>query len=372
MIDVVCHYYEPRKVPLLRAAVLPAIAEVEASGGAAHVERHWLHGPHLRVRVTAAEPEAAADAVADRIRAYLRDHPSTVQVDVARMLREARRAGEAELVVGPYTPINADNTVYVEPSDHRRITALLGSPQAAYGRDALLRLGVAPVSATAAYLDAHGNRVESRVQVGVAAMAAHAANYPHGIGSGHQSFLSHLEDFLVHDDPDGAILAAFDRAWHSARAGTVSLLRSVTEGTSLPSDLDPVIDAWRDWSRAAWAHAEATMDTDTLTGVNTAHTTTAATFGGATELRWDFSRRRFSDYHTVLNTVGFEKIARSRMFGIYRFCTNMLYQLLLVCDLAPIERYLAAHLLVHAVEEIDGRTWRERLAAYAAAQAAVS
>lgn len=366
MIDVVCYYHEPQKVPLLRAAVLPAIAEVEARSCAAHVERHWLHGPHLRVRIAGEQETAAADMVAGRLRSYLRSHPSRSTVDADVLLGEARRAGEAELVTGPYTPIHPDNSVRVEPTDHSRLVALLGSPQVA-GRDVLLRLGLGPIATTAAHLDG-GNTVAARVRVAVAAMAVHAANYPHGIGVGQHSFFSHLKDFLFFDDHDGAILRAYEGTWPTARATVVDLVRDIAAGGSASPDIAAVVDSWRTWTSAASAHVDATMDTAVLTTAAN-HQRTAATFGGATELRWDHRRRAYSDYHTMLNTIGFEEVALSRVFGVYRFCTNMLYQLLLVCDLSSIERYLAAYLFTTAVAEIDGRTWQDRLRAFAAARA---
>src|SRR5690606_40605075 len=111
----------------------------------------------------------------------------------------------AELIPGPYTPIRPDNTVLVREADLGALTALLGSPQAVAGRCALLALGLDAVARSLSYLADRGDGAHARVVVALTAMAAHSANYPAGLGRGYQSFLSHVEDFLAYDDPDGTL-----------------------------------------------------------------------------------------------------------------------------------------------------------------------
>ncbi|MEV0993314.1 hypothetical protein AB0J17_41030, partial [Streptomyces sp. NPDC049949] len=64
-LDVVVHHYEPVKAPLLREAVLPLARRAAADGLTVHVERHWLHGPHLRLRLRG-RPDAVAGAAGRR------------------------------------------------------------------------------------------------------------------------------------------------------------------------------------------------------------------------------------------------------------------------------------------------------------------
>jgi hypothetical protein len=76
MIDVVAYYHEPRKTPFLRAAVLPAVAGLRSAGWAAHVERHWLHGPHVRVRIAPGTAAGDVTAAAHEVAAAYLDTPA--------------------------------------------------------------------------------------------------------------------------------------------------------------------------------------------------------------------------------------------------------------------------------------------------------
>ncbi|MFC5289968.1 hypothetical protein ACFPM7_23170 [Actinokineospora guangxiensis] len=360
MYDVVCYYHESRKAPLLRRALLPAVRELAGAGVPAHIERHWLGGPHAVLRV-AAEREVAETAAA-ALRDHLAEHPSTTVLDPDALLRQAEELGRRELIPGPYSPIHPDNTVIVRPSDFSALTALLGTERAVAERSALLRLGMEPVATTVDYLARNGDSSGARVTATIAAMAAHAANYPSGIGAGYQSMLSHVEDHLAFADPDGALRAGFERAGAALGDGPAELVAAIADGDDGPADLAPVIAAWRGWTTAASAHADAALDTAELVGSRNGHAGVAAGFGGETELRWDFTRRSvYSAYHDALNRSGFEQIAMERKFGVYRFGTNVLYRLLALYDLVPVERYLAAHVFSAATEKVVGRTWQELL-----------
>ncbi|KIF07466.1 hypothetical protein PL81_01785, partial [Streptomyces sp. RSD-27] len=109
-LDVVAHYHHPDKAPLLRGALLPLAEEAAAGGLAAHVERHWLRGPHLRLRLQgpARQVEEAAGSAAAALRAWLREHPSHGDLTEAQLLERAAEAGRAELVPPPYGPIEPD------------------------------------------------------------------------------------------------------------------------------------------------------------------------------------------------------------------------------------------------------------------------
>ncbi|WP_067140220.1 lantibiotic dehydratase C-terminal domain-containing protein [Microtetraspora malaysiensis] len=379
MMDVVCHYFDPDKAPLVRRHFIPLARSLAGEGFAVHLDRHWLHGPHVLLRFEpGAGVEATAARAAEECRRHLAGHPSTVAVDEAALLAEAEQAGRAELIPGPYTPIRPDNTVLVREADLGALTALLGSPEAVAGRCALLALGLDAVAGSLDYLADRDYTANARIVVALAAMTAHSANYPAGLGRGYQSFLSHVEDFLAYDDPDGTLRTAFDRHWSTHAPGVTAIVRAAAnpdgavaspEGAGadvggsegVPGDLRVLAAGWRGWSSAAWRYADATLDTGALIGSRNGHAAVAARLGGETEIRWDFTRRHFSDYHQLLNRSNFPEIAVSREFGVYRFGTNVLYRLLALCDLRPLERYLAAYLFSRAVEEINGVTWRELL-----------
>ena len=354
MTDVVCYYHDPVKAPLLRDAVLPALAAAEAAGARGHVERHWLHGPHLRVRL-----DGEADLVAERLREHLAVRPSTAGTPHDELLARSHRSGVAELIPPPYEPIHPDNTVVVEPTDYSGIRGLLGSEVLVDLRARVLRLGVPAVRAVVADDD---TTATTRVQSTLIAMAAHASRYPGGLDHGYHSFQSHLEDFLVHSDPDGRLRSRFDQVWESNAEAATETVLAVAEGR--------LATPWAAWTTAARELVEVVYDDGDLpSGPNLRHGERALELGERGAIRrWHRDHRdRLSEYHRQLQAVDLEHPLYRRPVTVYRFATNMLYQLLAVCDVTPVERYLAASLVARAAQRITGIGWSEHIARMAEA-----
>ncbi|MFE2756937.1 hypothetical protein ACFXGA_33570 [Actinosynnema sp. NPDC059335] len=348
MPDVVCYYHDPVKAPLLRDAVLPALAEAEAAGARGHVERHWLHGPHLRVRL-----DREADLVADRLREHLAARPSTAGTPHDELLARSRDHGVAELVPPPYEPIHPDNTVVVEPTDLRGVRELLGSDALVDLRSRVLRLGVPAVRDAVA---ADDTTATTRVRTALIAMAAHASRYPGGLDHGYHSFQSHLEDFLLHSDPDGRLRSRFDRVWEDNAGNVTETVLAVAE--------DRLATPWATWTTAAREVTEVVYDNGDLpSGDNPRHGERAVRLGDRDAIRrWHRDHRvHHSEYHRRLRAVDLEHPLLRRQVAVYRFGTNMLYQLLAVCDVTPVERYLAASLVARAVQRITGVSWSEHI-----------
>lgn len=370
-LDIVTYYHSPTKLPLLRTAVLPAADWAAGQGLAVHLERHWRHGPHLRIRLAATDPAAApelavvATAVAGRLRRHLAEQPSTARTSVAELLAQAEQAGRIELVPPPYAPIHPDNTVRVEPVDDHALATLFGSAEAVECRAALLRLGVPAVAAAADRLATAGDSAAARVRTCLTAMALHAGRYPLGLGSGHQSFLSHLEEFLVHHDPDGRVRAAFDRQWQRSADPVTALVARLAAGPSGP-ELDPTDREWEQWTvRAAEVTGAAYARGELPRVPGERYLERAEQIGDpATVRRWHSERTEYSEYHQLLRQVDFDRVPYEREFVTYRFATNVLYLLLGLLDVQPTERYLAAYLLSRAAERITGITWQQRITGY--------
>lgn len=366
-VDVTCYYYTPQKAPLLAGVILPAVRAASAGLVLGHLERHWLHGPHVRVRLRgpAAETEAAAAGTAERIRAYLSDHPSASDLDAAALLDRSQASGLAELVPGPYEPIYPDNTVRVCAGDDGHIRTLLGSPLTVERRADLLRAGLDAVSGSVGYLMERGSASGSRVWLTLTAMAVHAAAYPPGIAGGYHSFLSHLEDFLYLSDPDGLLRAGFEREWSRHRNMVTTRVARIADGRA--NDEDPLVAAWTGWERDAWAICAPAWLRGELPLPGEEYSRQARQLGDAAVRRWNPRERTgHSEYHTMLfRTDFFITPGIAEHFGPYRFATNVLYQLLVLCDVTPLERYLAAYLLSQAVPDLTGLSWRETMAAFA-------
>ncbi|MFK0050427.1 lantibiotic dehydratase C-terminal domain-containing protein [Streptomyces sp. NPDC090741] len=360
-LDVVVHHYEPVKAPLLREAVLPLARQAAEEGLTAHVERHWLHGPHLRLRLRG-RPEAvaaAAERAAAALRARAASHPSRAAADGERLLAQAAAAGRAELIPPPYGPLVPDNTVRVEPVDLASLNALIG-PDGVRLREDLLALGLPALQTGTAFLGERADTSAARVELVVAALAAHAAAHPEGLVGGHYSYVSHLEDFLVREDRDGRMRAAFDRRWDAAGGRISALVGRIAGGGAAGWER-----AWADWSARAWRITEERLRAGAdFTGVRAEYLGRAVALGDrATVERWDRqARTRYSDFHRRLHRSDPQGTMWSRPdYLVHRACTNGLYRLLTICDVRPVERYLAAHLVVRSVPELTGHRWQARI-----------
>ena len=361
--DVVAYYRRPVKGPLLREAFLPLADHCATRGLAVHVERHWLHGPHLRLRLRgpADQVDAAAGRGAAAVLAWIRDHPSVSDLSTADLLAQAVEAGRVELIAPPYGPVLPDNTVRVERVDQAPLRALIG-PDGAALRDDLLRLGLPALRSASAFLGEHGDGATARLQLVVAALAAHAAAHPGGLVGGHYSYVSHLEDFLVHEDGDGRLRQAFEGHWQGAAAAVTALVGRIADGGATGWE-----QQWASWSASAWTLTEGRLSAGAdLAGHPDEYRVRAAATGDAEAAqRWDRDlRTRFSEFHRLLRRSDPEGRMWSRPdYLVHRACTNALYRLFAICDVRPVERYLAAYLVVRAVPVITGHVWRAELTA---------
>ncbi|MFE1791893.1 lantibiotic dehydratase C-terminal domain-containing protein [Streptomyces sp. NPDC059525] len=362
-LDVVVYYHHPDKAPLLREALLPLAEACAARGTAAHVERHWLRGPHLRLRLQGPprQVEEASESAASALRDWLREHPSHGDLTEAELLERAALAGRAELVPPPYGPIEPDNTVRIQAVDRSSVRGLLGEDGAALRED-LLRAGLGALRAGAGFLGEHGDGERARIRLAVTALAAHAGAHPGGLAGGHWSYVSHLEEFLVHEDPDGRLRERFERHGEAAEGAATALVGRIAGGGALGWER-----AWTDFSAGAWrlARSRHAAGAD-LHGAAPEYAARARSTGdAATAERWDHDlRTRYSEFHRLLSRSD----PQGELFGdpgylVYRACTNALYRLLAICDVRPLERYLAAHLVVRTVPGLTGTDWRAELAA---------
>ncbi|HEY2795928.1 MAG TPA: hypothetical protein VGJ28_26430, partial [Micromonosporaceae bacterium] len=280
----------------------------------------------------------------------------------ATLLAQANETGLAELLKPPYDPIHPDNTVTQEPADTNRIQELLGSAALVELRAEGLRLGLPAVRASLV----EGST--GRVRLATTALAAHASRYPPGLGHGYHSYVSHLEDFLLHSDPDGTVRARLDALWQRNTDQATELVERIAGG----HPTDRVEAAWQTWTIANRLTVQDAYDRGELTAEpNPRYGERAYELGDRPTIqRYNFAERtRFSEYHSMLWQVDLDDPLIKRPLAVYRFGTNVLYQLLAVCDVTPMERYLAARFVVGATERITGLTWAERLTAMARADA---
>ncbi|WP_037311645.1 lantibiotic dehydratase C-terminal domain-containing protein [Amycolatopsis orientalis] len=349
--DVVCHYHDPLQAPLLREAVLPTLAALPEV--TAHLERGWLHGPHLRIRLSG--PAGSAERLATALERYLREHPSRAALSEVDLQALATAAGRAELVPPPYGPFRPDNSVHVEDPDPATRARFPGGPATAAVRDHLLALGVPAVAVTVADAGEHADKAGARVRAVMTVLSAHAEASPGGLDKRYFSYQSHLEAHLHVTDEDGRIRARHDTLWQAHADRARRIVRHA-------DDLDePLVAAWRSWGGAARTVAAAAYDRGELRSADAGETSAkAAAFDDPLTARI-YLREDVSEFHRLLGEVWSPDTGDRREFEIERFVMNILYLLLAVCDVRPAERYLAAALVCRAVESITGMDWRARI-----------
>ncbi len=344
--DVVCHHHDPDPALLLDAA-LPAARAAEQAGVTAHVERHWLHGPHVRVRLRgpASAVRGAVGPIRSRFVEHLASRPAPPPVDPATLLARSIAAGRAELVPGPYEPIHPHGTVRVERPDEGPLAALLGSAAAVGHRRRLMADALDAVEASVRELRDGADPGGARVRVALAAMTAHAARYPRGLAAGSISYRSHVEDFLYRADPDGRLRARFTGVWGRTGDRVTEAVRRMARD----DPPDPLHAVWSAWSAAAAEVCGPAFERGEIPLVPGDGYRDRARLldDAATAEQWDHERRTgYSDFHRRLAPDWPDRIAAD--FGPYRFATNVLYPLLAVCGVRPIDRYLAGHLISEA------------------------
>ncbi|MEV6238456.1 hypothetical protein [Lentzea sp. NPDC051838] len=353
MTDVVCYYHDPIKAPLVRDGALPSLAAALSAfpDVIGHVERHWLHGPHIRVRLSGPSADTAALLVASLLRSYVAAHPSTVELSEAEQLAHASSAAAAELLLPPFTPLYPNNSVRIEPTCVDRLRDLV--PDAYIDlRFTGLRLGLPALRESFSI---------PRAELALTAMAVHASRYPAGLQYGYHSFLSHVEEFLLACDPTGTVRSTLDSVWSANASSARSLVSRVAWGHPTTS----VEATWQTWTISMRLAAESSYDTGLLEqGRNPRHGTRAHEIGDPTVIsRHDpASRTAFSEYHQALWSVDLSQPEIERNMTVYRCGTNVLYQLLAILDITPMERYCAGYLLARAAQDILGTTWSAQFA----------
>jgi hypothetical protein len=127
---------------------------------------------------------------------------------------------------------------------------------------------------------------------------------------------------------------------------------------------DPVLRAWSDLIEQGWSDALPLADSGALTEEPGArHLQVAAGVNQQAVDRWTLSPdREWSPFHTSLRKLNTSKEwVQLLEFSSYRWIINTFYVLLPVIDVTPKERYFLQWLIVHAIEAIAGRTWKQHM-----------
>jgi hypothetical protein len=375
-------YYADRKAALIAQSLLPAAERVAAQPGvdAVFLRRHWKRGPHVRLitRGDLVACRAALDQVSPDITGYLAEHPSAEHLDEQAYLATSKQLAVAELELGPYAPLRPDNTVQAATLD---ATDSLLEDSAVPGREYLLHAARPILAATlrrpsaSADEQAYGapHSLVYRLLVLV------AASYPDGIRRGFLSFLSHVKEFLLWSDRDGTIERRFATTLARQRTTFLGLTEAVladcvtgSPGPGTYHGHDPLLRQWAGWLDQAWSLGLELAAAELLNPYpDPKRGQRAESFGDDIAKRWaGRNDRPYSDFHQRHRQLNLEALNMGKEFSAYRLICNVVYELLPLLDVAPIERYFLGYCLSEMAQQVIGDNWRDMIDRGIAKQAA--
>lgn len=377
---LIVSYYADRKAALIAQSLLPAAVQAAAQPGVevAFLRRHWKGGPHVRLitRGDLVACRAALDQVAPDITGYLADHPSTEQLDEQAYLATSEQLGEAELELGPYAPLRPDNTVHSVTLD---ATDALLEATATPGREYLLHAARPALTATLSRPGTDEQTCGAPRSLIYRLLVLVAASYPGGIRRGFLSFISHVKEFLLWSDQDEKIERRFATALASQRATFLGLTEAVladcVTGDPAPGTYhghDPLLRQWAGWLGQAWSLGLELAATELLNPYpDPKRRQRAETFGDDIARRWaGRDDRPYSDFHQRHRQLNLEALNLRDEFSAYRLICNVVYELLPLLDVAPIERYFLGYCLSEMAQQVIGDNWRDMIDRGIAKQAA--
>ncbi|MBZ9715148.1 lantibiotic dehydratase C-terminal domain-containing protein [Deinococcus multiflagellatus] len=348
-------HYASEKRPLLRDLILPLVLELQARAGVtlAYAERHWKFGPHVRVIVQGEDGavQAALAYAQEQAEAYLREYPSTGELDEAAYLARSEKLGTLELEAGPYGPIRPDNSVLVGEAPDRR--EVLGSPEAEAFR-AQYFAALTPALLRTLQADA-GTNTDRLIRL-ARIFVLYASTYPFGVYPGHISYRSHLEEFLFRQGGGERLRAAFAQKYAPIRDEVLRAVDGVASGAR-----DEVLSLWETQFRRLWPVGRQLADAGLLAPDPTATMQrVAAGINPEAQARWAFGPDyQFSEFHQELRKFNIsETWYHVEMFSTYRTLMNFMYSALPLMDISPTERYFVNYMVSEAMQELHGQDWR--------------
>lgn len=352
-------YHQPSKKELLTELLVPLALNLQSKEGVRHVhlERHWKHGPHVRLVLDTDHKDLIIEAQS-LVRDHLQTAPSAQPLDADRYLKEAEKLGTLEVEPGPYLPLWPDNTVHIGEAPDR--SALLGNAQTQTLRDRYMHSLLKPVHATLQQLKA---QPRMKIPLVVQILTLNAALYPHGLFSGHLSYRSHLEEHLFHAGE--TVREGFAQRHAPHRDWFIEQVRDVQNG-----ELSEVLQLWKDHFEQMWEEALPLARAGFLHDESSLFIRAVAEQVNPEAVsRWEFTdERAYSPFHTRLRQFNFlPERANVEEFSIYRTLTNFLYSSLTLLDVSPTERYFSNFVIGESIEALFNRRWQDHFDAWWAA-----
>lgn len=338
--NVAVYYYDDeRRDDLILDCVRPLFASLAPRPS--FFVRHWLRGPHLRLRfhTTADDVDrVVVPAVADQVGGWLAAYPSKACLDETALLTTHEWLAKREREPGPLSPFYPDNSIHCLPCDRR--IEVLGSEAAA---SLLEDFYVATTDLAFAMLDQIRDG-SSRLNLALDLMwaTAHSAGT---VTRGYVSYRAHAEARIM-TAPDPAALRSFFEQQYRVRApALVARLQQVLDTVDGISGDIPFVREWVHvvhhlYKRAASLIADGAITLSTPEPGAWFHDEVTA----------------HSAFHRALasNPTHLEMMRTSARFHTWRIVVNCCYLHLTRLGIRPFERSLLGFLVSETVEERFG------------------
>lgn len=345
-------YHQADKDHLIVHGATPVLERLQAQH---HIERsflqrHWHHGPHLRINVLLS-PEAAADevrqALVNGLQPYLQAHPSVTQLDEAEYIRRYAPVAGYELLDQPLLPLYGSGELRWSPllmRDHR-----YGSPRIAHLSRELLS-DLQPMVTT---LLASRPTAEGRLLQFAGWMFTFAGAFQEcmddmfgSVPSVALSFRSHAEGYY-HNVPEGDTVRC--RFEQTARVNRAALAR----------ELELALDTAGPYTILRTHLARAAAQGLTLHARNELYVFGRKDYEIADQQLAPGIPRPTGSYSPRHATLADPDSDLSRLLQepeiqIRRWLVNLLYDRMMTAGCRPVERFALCELVASTVEAVHG------------------
>jgi hypothetical protein len=338
------HYHKENKDGVILDLLRPLTRWLETETAQVFFVRHWIRGPHLRLRLRCdpvrfeREFRTQIDA---RVAAYLQAHPSHAVLDESRLLPMHQRLAKDEMESGALTPFYPNNSWHFGDYD-RRTHAM---PEAV--ADLIEEFYADSNELVFAMLE-HVREGRDRVNLALDLMIATLQAVSPHIVSRFISYRSHAEVFIVGTDDDAATRDRFERQYRLNAATLRARLDQILEGIANHEDRVPFLTAWTDLIERYTHRIRGRIDSSViaLEPYDASAPRSQAYLDGE-------ARLRKSPFHAMQldDKANMEARSRDPGFNTFRLIVNLQYLHLNRIGLKPFERSLLAYLIANTIEE---------------------
>jgi hypothetical protein len=330
------YYFESRKDDLILDGVWPAL-EATTRGGRCQAlfQRDWVGGPNVLLGFGLGRAAAAAmEEATDSIRRYLREHPSTTELEpntwassIRTLAELERRPEQADRMLQPN---NTVLTACPEP-----VSPLLQDRALRHEiRSRLCQSSAIVVSWLHLMRSQHRDRGELALQALVTMVWVASPDRL----SAAASFYSHATGFLTYADRNGQLQRQFEARYRGAAGEHArQIVEATTQDLACSTGSALHLMAFAEWLRSTLVDLHEALERQS--------------FAPHPHLKRDTSGTQTKRLDP---TAIVALLNRSPTFRAWQITVNLVYLMLNQLGIQPVQRYLACYLLFRAVDDLFG------------------